>query len=130
MDNVEVNYKGAGVNVCDFVKEAVWRKLGGRVDYDCAANFLKVEVTGRRGEKYLKRTYNVTHPLEWGDRATAKMSGIPASVGAILLARHRRKITGIVDPEQFYDPKEFLRELDKRGTIKVEWVEEVIEEVK
>jgi saccharopine dehydrogenase-like NADP-dependent oxidoreductase len=48
------------------------------------------------------------------------MTGIPAAVGAMLLGRNKRKQTGIVYPENYYDPAEFLHELATLECIKVE----------
>jgi saccharopine dehydrogenase-like NADP-dependent oxidoreductase len=48
------------------------------------------------------------------------MTGIPAAVGAMLLGRNKRTQTGIVYPESYYDPVEFLHELAMLECIKVE----------
>ena len=38
-----------------------------------------------------------------------------------LLARHgRAAAVGFIDPEEYYDPFEFLEELERRGSIAVE----------
>jgi hypothetical protein len=40
--------------------------------------------------------------------------------GAIGVGRHGRIMSGFVDPEAYYDPREFLDTLDRRGGITVE----------
>ncbi len=107
------------IRVRDFVRDRIWQTQGGKVDADLWAFFLNVQVTGRQGQQIVTYVYDVTHPATWGERATAKMTGINASVGAILLARHGRTKTGLLDPEEYYDPAEFLAELATRRDIKV-----------
>jgi saccharopine dehydrogenase-like NADP-dependent oxidoreductase len=58
--------------------------------------------------------------VEWKERSTARMTGTPAAVGALLLARHGRQKTGIIYPEEYYDPDEFLQELSRFKPIKIE----------
>ena len=76
--------------------------------------FVNVEVIGSRGGTAVRRVYDVSHPLEWGQEGTGRMTGVCAAVGAQLLARHGRTETGFVDPEAYYDPAEFLDELAGR----------------
>ena len=54
------------------------------------------------------------------------MTGIPAAVGAQLLARHGRAAVGFVDPEEYYKPVEFLTHLERRPGIAIESEEFVI----
>jgi saccharopine dehydrogenase (NAD+, L-lysine-forming) len=91
------------------------------------AFYLAVEVEGEHGGRRVRRLYRTSHPGmdRWGTGATARMTGIPASIGAQLLARGRAKARGVVAPEACFDPEEFFRELEARG-IRVH--ETVIEE--
>jgi saccharopine dehydrogenase (NAD+, L-lysine-forming) len=52
--------------------------------------------------------FSVSHPLEWGPGATGMMTGIPAAVGAELIARGRADGVGVRPPEMAFDPQEFL----------------------
>lgn len=102
-------------------KRAIWTRCGAVRD---AANwmlYVNVEVEGSRDGGPVRRTYKVSHPADWGQRGVARMTGVPAAVGAQLLARHGRTATGFVDPEEYYDPLEFLGELERRGTVVVRW---------
>jgi saccharopine dehydrogenase-like NADP-dependent oxidoreductase len=54
------------------------------------------------------------------------MTAIPAAVGAHLLARHGRTAVGFIDPEEYYEPLEFIAHLEQRGGIEIECDERVI----
>jgi lysine 6-dehydrogenase len=81
------------------------------------AFYLNVEVVGEHGGRPTRRIYRTSHPGmdRWGMAATARMTGIPASIGAQLLAKGRAKVKGVVAPEACFDPGEFFAELAKRG---------------
>ena len=88
---------------------------------------MNVEVIARGAEGSVRRTYDVSHPIDWGQEGTGRMTGTCAAVGAQLLGRHGRTQAGFVDPEVYYDPEEFLAELAKRETVEVVWRDESIE---
>ena len=104
-------------------KERIWARFGGRGDEEPWRLFVNVEVVGRRDGALWRRVYDASHP-DWGQEGTGKMTGICAAVGAQLLARHGGTRPGFVDPEEEFDPEEFLRELAGRGTIAVTWRDE------
>ena len=81
------------------------------------AFYLNVEVVGTHQGRAVRRVYTSTHPGmdAWGEAATAKMTGIPASIGAQMLAQGKAKAKGVVAPEACFQPEEFFRELEKRG---------------
>lgn len=107
-------------------KQAIWERLGEVRDGSPWTLYVNVDVTGSRDGELVRRTYNVSHPIVWGDRGVARMTAIPASVGAQLLARHGRTAVGFVDPEEYYDPVEFLALLHQRGGIEIEREDSVI----
>jgi saccharopine dehydrogenase (NAD+, L-lysine-forming) len=100
-------------------KRAIWQHCGGRRDATPWMLYVNVEAVGGRDGDELRRTYTVSHPADWGQRGVARMTGVTAAVGAQLLARHGRTATGFVDPEEYYDPLEFLAELGRRRSIVV-----------
>jgi saccharopine dehydrogenase-like NADP-dependent oxidoreductase len=100
-------------------RQAIWERCGGARDSTAWVLYLNIEISGLRDGEPVQRTYDISHPLEWGERGLARMTGLPASVGVQLLARHGRRATGFVDPEQYYDPLEFLAELERRNGITV-----------
>ena len=81
------------------------------------AFLLNVEVLGKRDAKPIRIISNTSHPpnAEWGTAATARMTGIPASIGAQKLARGEAKRTGVIAPEACFEPTSFFAELAKRG---------------
>jgi saccharopine dehydrogenase-like NADP-dependent oxidoreductase len=101
-------------------REAIWRRWGGRRDATPWMLYVNVEAVGTRDGDEVKRTYTVSHPADWGQRGVARMTGVTAAVGVALLARHGRTAPGFVDPEEYYDPIEFLAELERRGSIVVQ----------
>ncbi|MBV9425608.1 MAG: saccharopine dehydrogenase NADP-binding domain-containing protein [Solirubrobacterales bacterium] len=104
-------------------KEAIWQRHGGIRDAAPWMLYVNVEVDGRRDGQPVRRSYNVSHPVHWGERGVARMTAVPAAVGAQLLARYGRIATGFVDPEEYYDPREFLETLGRRGGVTVERAE-------
>ena len=119
LDDEQVTVGDGKVKMRELTRNRLWQTLGGKVDADLWAFFLNVEVIGRVGQEVKRYIYDATHPVHWHDRATAKMTGISASVGVILLARHGRTKVGLLDPEAYYDPREYLAELALRQEIKV-----------
>jgi saccharopine dehydrogenase-like NADP-dependent oxidoreductase len=88
--------------------------------------YVNVEVSGARDGDLVRRTYNVSHPPAWGEQGMGRMTGIPAAVAAHLLARDGRTAIGFVDPEEYYEPGDFLAQLRRRGSIDIECEERVI----
>jgi saccharopine dehydrogenase-like NADP-dependent oxidoreductase len=107
-------------------KQAIWERLGGRRDGTPWMLYVNVEVTGTRGGELVRRTYKASHSPAWGEQGIGRMTGIPAAVGAHLLARHGRAAAGFVDPEEYYEPVEFLAHLERRADIAIECEEFVI----
>jgi saccharopine dehydrogenase (NAD+, L-lysine-forming) len=101
-------------------KQAIWRRCGGRRDSAPWMLYVNVELGGTRHGEPVRRTYKVSHPADWGQRGVARMTGVAAAVGVQLLARHGRGAAGFVDPEEYYDPLEFLAELERRQSIVVD----------
>jgi lysine 6-dehydrogenase len=83
------------------------------------AFLLNVEVLGQRDGRPARFEYTSRHPsrAEWGTAATARMTGIPASIAAQKLARGEVNRQGVVAPEACFDPQSFFAELAKRGII-------------
>jgi saccharopine dehydrogenase (NAD+, L-lysine-forming) len=101
-------------------KQAIWDRLGGIRDGMPWMLYVNVEVTGTRGGEVVRRTYNVSHSPAWGEQGIGRMTGSPAAVGAHLLALHGRTAPGFVDPEEYYEPLEFLTHLERRPGIAIE----------
>jgi len=69
----------------------------------------------RRGGAALP--YTTSHPARdaWGTTATARVTGIPASIGAQKLARGEAARAGVMSPDACFDPLSFFEELSRRG---------------
>lgn len=105
------------------VKEALWRRFGGKKDGNWEESTMQVHIQGQHEGVARHRVYHLTHPQEWQD--VCRITGVCAAVGAYLIATNGANgITGFVDPEIYFDPKEFLAELAKRGTVNVRVEEE------
>ncbi|MBI3890258.1 MAG: saccharopine dehydrogenase NADP-binding domain-containing protein [Candidatus Wallbacteria bacterium] len=90
------------------------------------AFLLNVEVAGTKDGRAVRRVYNTTHPATsaWGQSGTARVTGIPASIGAQLVAAGHYKGTGVLSPDAALDPVEFFAELAKREILVHEEVHE------
>jgi len=99
----------------DFLREHLiqWKPEGEETER--YVTFLNIEVSGKKDGKARKCTYNVKHPLDWHEKAAAKMTGIPMSIGAQMLARGEIKAKGVLPPEMTIEPEPFLAQLAKRG---------------
>lgn len=94
-------------HAADFCGEGEWAFL------------LNVEVSGTKNECASRIEYVSRHPprADWGTRATAMMTGIPASIAAQKLARGEVSRAGVLAPEACFDPRSFFAELALRGII-------------
>jgi lysine 6-dehydrogenase len=83
------------------------------------AFLLNVEVLGQRDGKAMRYEYTSSHPMraEWGTTATARVTGIPASIGAQKLAHGEAARVGVIAPEICFEPQSFFQELSQRGII-------------
>lgn len=81
------------------------------------AFLVNVEVVGHNqdGGKVVA-TYNLSHPpkSEWGTSCTARVTGIPASIGAQLIAKGQAVRPGVISCEAAFEPLNFFKELEKR----------------
>lgn len=103
----------------DATTARIWERCGGRRDEAAWLLFVHVDAIGTRAGELVRVAYDVSHPATWEQEGTGRMTGTCAAVGAQLLARHGRAAAGFVDPEAYFDPAEFLAELERRGTVAV-----------
>jgi saccharopine dehydrogenase-like NADP-dependent oxidoreductase len=108
----------------EHTKARIWERFGGQRDEAPWLLFVNVEVIATGGGREVRRVYDVSHPTTWGQDGTGRMTGVCAAVGVQLLARHGATEPGFVDPELYYEPKEFLAELARRATVEVAWEDE------
>ncbi|HYL44063.1 MAG TPA: saccharopine dehydrogenase NADP-binding domain-containing protein [Ktedonobacteraceae bacterium] len=120
-DAVQVN--GTTLRAKEFLRAHLLREEanGHASDVGEWAFLLYVEVKGTKAGYDARRIYRTSHPgmNTWGKQATAKMTGIPASIAAQLLAHHEAQGIGVLAPEAAFEPTRFIAELARRD-IRVE----------
>lgn len=115
LHNDPIQVQGVSVGSRDFLKAHFLQSK--RSEDGEWAFLLNVEVVGSKGDKKHKLVYNTSHPTmsQWGKTATARMTGISASIGAQLIAKGQTLTRGVVAPETCFAPSRFLSELARRG---------------
>jgi len=110
-----VRIAGAEIAPKAFLRECFLQQSSPTDDEEWAF-LVNVEVVGRRGPGGIVATYNLSHPpkSKWQFSCTAKVTGIPASIGAQLLAGGQARRPGVLAPEACFDPQAFFAELAKR----------------
>src|SRR5215471_9436379 len=125
-DSIQVN--GTTLRAKEFLRAHLLQEAsnGHTVDTGDWVFLLYVEVKGTHAGRQAYRIYRTSHPgmQEWGRQATAKMTGIPASIGAQLLAQNDVHRTGVMAPEAAFKPTRFIAELARRGIRVEERIEE------
>jgi saccharopine dehydrogenase-like NADP-dependent oxidoreductase len=121
-----VTVGGKEVSSREFVRRHILQHaatIGGDGEW---AFLLNVEVSGQRPGSSIRCEYRSSHPFraEWGTSATARVTGIPASIAAQKLARGEVARIGVLAPEACFEPLPFFSELTKRGICVHETVEE------
>jgi lysine 6-dehydrogenase len=81
------------------------------------AFFLRVDVIGRKGGDRHTVSYRSSHPTDWGPAGTARMTGIPTSIGLQALARGEVARVGVLGPEAAFEPEVFFKQLGERGIL-------------
>lgn len=99
----------------DFLREHLIQCKPQGEETERYVSFLNVEVSGKKDGRTTKCTYNVRHPLDWHKKAAPKMTGIPMSIGAQMLAKGEVKVKGVLPPEMTVEPEPFFAQLAKRG---------------
>ena len=100
-----------------YLREYFLSREWARDDHHEWAFLLNVEVEGRKADgAIVKATYNLSHPpqSEWGHSCTSRVTGIPASIGAQLIAKGQAVRPGVIACEAAFEPSGFFKELEKR----------------
>jgi saccharopine dehydrogenase-like NADP-dependent oxidoreductase len=103
--------------------EAIWQRSGGITSEEfMGQTAVKVEVIGTDGGDAVRRTYDVILPQEI---PCYPLTGICAAVGVAQIAHHAADVAGVLEPEVFFDPQQYLAGLRRQGVIDVQWRDEV-----
>ena len=128
--NDTVKLKGLEFGIMEAIGAYLQQVPEGRLTKLCGYA-LHVEVEGTREGRLFRHTLWHTHPPsdgsvpDWaGLRAYTRNVGIPMSIGAQLLAQGTVNKTGILTPEEAFDPPSVFAELAKRRLFIHEKVEE------
>jgi saccharopine dehydrogenase-like NADP-dependent oxidoreductase len=112
-----VSFEGREITSKAFLREHILQHAAGVGGEGEWAFLLNVEVKGRRDGKARRFEYTTSHPARdaWGTTATARVTGIPASIGAQKLARGEATSAGVMSPDACFEPLPFFEELSRRG---------------
>src|SRR5579859_1935160 len=125
-DSVQVN--GTKLRAKEFLRAHLLQSASNWHASDAGdwAFLLYVEVEGVHAGREASRVYRTSHPdmNNWGQQATAKMTGIPISIGAQLLAHDEGRGSGVIAPEAAFEATRFIAELARRGIRVEERIEE------
>lgn len=120
-DKVRVN--GSEFGIVDAIGAYLMQSTEGR-ETELYGYALHVEVAGCRDGKSCLHTLWHTHPPSdgtvqgWEDlRAYTRNVGIPMSIGAQMLAKGLVNKTGVIAPEEAFEPQAIFGELKKRGIL-------------
>jgi saccharopine dehydrogenase-like NADP-dependent oxidoreductase len=113
----ETEFRGQPIPTKEVLRSHILEHVAGFGGEGECAFLLNVQVAGVRDGQRINLEYTTRHPLrsEWGDTATAKMTGIPASIAVQKLARNEVTRKGVMAPEACFDPDSFFKELEGRG---------------
>jgi hypothetical protein len=67
------------------------------------------------------RTYTVKRPE---DKHSYTLTGLVASQGVRLMARRGRVKTGVVEPEVYFDPEDYIAAVAEQGVVGVSWIDQ------
>lgn len=120
MRNDKVQVNGLQFGIMEAIAAYLMQSTEGR-ETELYGYALHVEVVGTRDGQPFQHTLWHTHPASDGSqpgweklRAYTRNVGIPLSIGTQLLARGLVKKTGVITPEDAFEPEAVIAELGKR----------------
>jgi saccharopine dehydrogenase-like NADP-dependent oxidoreductase len=120
MRNDRIAVRGVEFGVMEAIGACLMQSPEGR-ETELYGYALHVEVAGTRDGRHVRHTLTHTHPPsdgsvpEWaGLRAYTRNVGIPLAIGAVMLAEGRVARTGVLTPEEAFEPQAVFAELRRR----------------
>ncbi len=120
MRNDKVKVGGSEAGILDLVAQYLMNSPEG-TETDLYGYALHIEVIGNKDGKTYRHILTHTHPASDGSqpgweklRAYTRNVGIPMAIGAVMLAENKVKTTGVITPEEAFDPEQIFAELKKR----------------
>ncbi|RNB87195.1 saccharopine dehydrogenase [Brevibacillus fluminis] len=120
MRNDKIMVNGAEVGILDCIAQYLYNSKEGK-ETELYGYSLHVEVTGKKEGRSFMHTLTHTHPASDGSvpgweklRAYTRNVGIPMAIAAWQLANGAVKKSGVITPEEAFDPAVIFRELARR----------------
>ncbi|MET3287592.1 UNVERIFIED_CONTAM: lysine 6-dehydrogenase [Brevibacillus sp. OAP136] len=120
MRNDKIMVNGAEVGILDCIAQYLYNSKEGK-ETELYGYSLHVEVTGKKEGRSFMHTLTHTHPASDGSvpgweklRAYTRNVGIPMAIAAWQLANGEVKKSGVITPEEAFDPAVIFRELARR----------------
>src|SRR5262249_40339604 len=101
----ETQFRGQSIPTKDFLRAHILEHAAGFGGEKEWAFLLNVQLVGQQNGQSVQLEYATRHPprSQWGVAATAKMTGIPASIAAQKLAHGEVTRKGVMAPEACFD---------------------------
>ncbi len=123
MRNDKVRVGDAEAGILDLIAQYLLNSPEG-TETELYGYALYIEVIGQKDGKTYQYILTHTHPASDGSepgweklRAYTRNVGIPMAIGATLLAQGKVEKTGVITPEEAFDPEVIFAELKKRRLI-------------
>ena len=120
MRNEKVKVDDSEAGILDLIAQYLMNSPEG-TETDLYGYALHVEVIGTKEGKKYQHILTHTHPSSDGSvagweklRAYTRNIGIPMAIGAVLLAQDKVEKTGVITPEEAFEPEVIFAELKKR----------------
>ncbi|MDR5001913.1 saccharopine dehydrogenase family protein [Brevibacillus parabrevis] len=121
MRNDKINVNGKEIGILDCISEYLFHSTEGQ-ETELYGYSLHVEVVGEKDGQRVQHVLYHTHPASDGSvegweklRAYTRNVGIPMAIATEMIAKGMVKKTGVLIPEDAFDPAEVFAELEKRG---------------
>ena len=131
MRNEKIDVNGKQVGILDCIAQYLLTSTEG-TETELYGYALHIEALGIKAGKKVQHVLTHTHPASdgsvagWGKlRAYTRNVGIPMAIAASLIASGKVKKTGVITPEEGFEPEQIFKELKKRQIFIHEKVNEI-----
>lgn len=135
MRNDQITVNGKEIGILDCISEYLFHSTEGQ-ETQLYGYSLHVEVVGVKDGRRVQHILYHTHPASDGSvegweklRAYTRNVGIPMAIATELIAKGQVKKTGVLIPEDAFEPSEIFAELEKRGIFMHEEITQLDESV-
>ncbi|RNB79180.1 saccharopine dehydrogenase [Brevibacillus nitrificans] len=135
MRNDPITVNGKEIGILDCISEYLFHSTEGQ-ETQLYGYSLHVEVVGIKDGRRVQHVLYHTHPASDGSvegweklRAYTRNVGIPMAIATELIAKGQVKKTGVLIPEDAFEPAEIFAELEKRGIFMHEEITQLDESV-